>query len=123
MADHKWHLEEEVEVFAAVPLLAGIRMDILPIQVQSVIRPYVAGGLGTYILSDIHVIKEYGVERGTVQTSLSPGGYAAAGLNIHFSPAVALNFEAKYHVVDFDVDHNRSGVEVGLGMVFFWPLK
>jgi len=23
-------------------------------------------------------------------------------------------------MVDFDVDHDRSGIEVGLGMVFFW---
>ena len=95
-------------------------MDLLPVRSQSMIKPYIGGGLGTYILSDIHVVKEFGVERGTVETNLSPGGYGAAGLNIHFSPSVALNFEAKYHMVDFDVDHNRSGVEVGLGMVFFW---
>ncbi len=120
MADHKWHMEEDVEVFAAVPLLAGVRVDLLPVTSQSIIKPYVGGGLGTYILSDIHVTHEYGVEKGTVNTNLSPGGYGAAGLNIHFSPSVALNIEAKYHMVDFDADHNRSGVEVGMGMVFFW---
>jgi hypothetical protein len=119
-ADQRWHMEEEVEVFSAVPLLTGIRIDLLPINSQSIIKPYVSAGPGAYILSDIHVVREFGVERGTVDTRLAGGGYAAAGLNLHFSPGVALNFEAKYHLVDFDVNHDRSGVDVGLGMVFLW---
>ena len=53
-------------------------------------------------------------------TRLSGGGYAAAGLNLHFTPSFALNFEAKYHLVDFDVNHDRSGVDIGLGLVFLW---
>jgi hypothetical protein len=120
MADHKWYMEEDVEVFAAVPLLAGLRVDLLPATSQIMIKPYVGGGLGTYILSDIHITHEHGVEKGTIETNLSSGGYGAAGLNIHFSPSIALNFEAKYHMVNFDADHNRSGVEVGMGIVFFW---
>lgn len=119
-ADQRWHMEDEVEVFSAVPLLTGIRVDLLPIQSTSIIKPYVSAGPGAYILSDIHVVREFGVERGTIDTRLAGGGFAAAGLNLHFSPGVALNFEAKYHFVDFDSNHDRSGVDVGLGLVFLW---
>jgi hypothetical protein len=55
-----------------------------------------------------------------VDTKLAPGGYAAAGFNLFFSPGFALNFEGKYHFVDFDSNHNRSGAEIGLGLVFLW---
>jgi hypothetical protein len=119
-ADQKWHLDEEVEVFSAVPLLTGIRVDLLPVNSPSIIKPYVSAGPGAYILSDVHVVREFGVERGTINTSLAPGGYAAAGLNFYISAGIALNFEAKYHMVDFDSSHDRSGVDVGLGMVFLW---
>jgi len=119
-ANQKWYMDEEVEVFSAVPLLTGIRVDLLPVNTSSIIKPYVSAGPGAYILSDIHVVREFGVERGTIDTRLAGGGYAAAGLNLHFSPGVALNFESKYHMVDFDVNHDRSGVDIGLGMVFLW---
>jgi hypothetical protein len=119
-ANQKWHMDEEVEVFSAVPLLTGIRVDLLPLTSQGIIKPYISAGPGAYILSDVHVIREFGVEKATVDTKLAPGGYAAAGFNLFFSPGIALNFEGKYHFVDFDSSHNRSGAEVGLGLVFLW---
>ena len=119
-ADQKWHMDEEVDVFCAVPLLTGVRMDLFPVNSPSIIKPYVSAGPGAYIISDIHVEREHGVERGTINTRLSGGGYAAAGLNLHLSPSFALNFEAKYHLVDFDVNHDRTGVDIGLGLVFLW---
>ena len=119
-ADQKWHMDEEVDVFSAVPLLTGIRMEIFPVNFPGIIKPYVSAGPGAYIISDIHIERENGVERGTIASRLSGGGYAAAGLNLYFSPSIALNFEAKYHLVDFDVKHDRSGAEIGLGLVFLW---
>ena len=119
-ADQKWHMDEEVEVFSAVPLLTGVRFDLLPINSPGIIKPYLSVGPGAYILSDIHVVHEHGVEKGTVETWLVGGGYAAAGLNLHFSPGFALNVEAKYHMVDFDSNHNRSGADIGLGLIFLW---
>jgi hypothetical protein len=119
-ADKRWHMEEEVDVFSAIPLLTGIRMDLLPVNSPSIIKPYVSAGTGAYIISDIHIEREHGVERGSIDSRLSGGGYAAAGLNLHFTPSFALNFEAKYHLVDFDVNHDRSGVDIGLGLVFLW---
>ena len=113
-------MNEEVEVFSAVPLLTGLRIELLPLNSQGIIKPYISAGPGAYILSDVHVIREFGGEKATVDTKLAPGGYAALGFNLHFSPGVALNFEAKYHFVDFDSSHNRSGADVGLGMVFLW---
>jgi len=119
-AKQKWHMDEEVDVFSAVPLLTGIRLDLLPVSSSSIIKPYVSAGPGAYIISDIHIEHENGLERGTINTRLAGGGYAAAGLNLYFTPSFALNFEAKYHLVDFDVDHDRSGVDIGLGLVFLW---
>jgi len=117
---HKWFAEEDVQVFAAVPILAGVRMDLLPLTSPGIIKPYIAAGAGGYILSDVQVEHEWGLEKGTVETYLVGGGYGAAGLNINFSSSLALNIEAKYHLVNFDVNHDRSGAEVGLGMVFMW---
>jgi hypothetical protein len=119
-ADQRWHMDEEVEVFSAVPLLTGLRIDLLPVNSPGIIKPYISAGPGAYILSDIHVIREFGVEKGTIETELVGGGYAAAGLNLFISPGFAVNFEAKYHLVGFDSSHDRSGVDVGLGLVFLW---
>jgi hypothetical protein len=113
-------MDEEVDVFSAIPLLTGIRVDLMPVNFPGIIKPYIAAGPGAYIISDIHLEHEHGVERGTIDSRLSAGGYAAAGLNLHFTPSFALNFEAKYHLVDFDVNHARSGAEIGLGLVFLW---
>ena len=118
--EQKWYWDEEVEVFSAVPLLTGIRFDLLPIHSPSMIKPYLSVGSGAYILSDIHVIRESGVERGTIETHLTPGAYGAAGLNLNLSSRLALNFETKYHWVDFNFGHDRSNVEIGLGLVYSW---
>jgi hypothetical protein len=119
-ATQKWYMDEDVEVFSAVPLLTGLRIDLLPVDSPSIIKPYISAGPGAYILSDIHVVHENDIERATVDSRLAAGGYAAAGLNLHFSSGFALNFEAKYHLVDFDSNHDRSGFDVGLGVVFLW---
>ena len=30
------------------------------------------------------------------------------------------NFDARYHFINFDVNHEKSGWEYGLGVVFAW---
>jgi outer membrane protein W len=112
--------DEEVEVFSAVPMLVGAKYDILPLNSKSNLRPYLSIGPGAYILSDVFVKSKFGVDHGYVKTSVRGGMHAGAGFNFFFTETFGLNFETKYHMVDFNPDHNRSGYELGLGLVFMW---
>lgn len=118
--EHKVWFDEEVEVFSAVPMLVGIKYDILPLKSKSSLRPYISFGPGAYILSDVQVRRKFGVERGHVSTSMRGGVHAGAGFNFFFTESFGLNFETKYHLVDFDPDNSRTGVEIGIGLVFMW---
>ena len=112
--------DEEVEVFSAVPILFGVKYDILPIKSKSFLRPYISFGPGAYIISDVFVKRTFGVEHAHVKTKVRGGAHAAAGFNFFFTESFGLNFEAKYHLVDFDPDNSRTGIELGLGLLFMW---
>ena len=118
--EHKVWLDEEIEVFSAVPMLVGVKYDILPIKSKSFLRPYISAGPGAYIISDVQVQRAHGIERGHISTKVRGGAHAAAGFNFFFTETFGLNFETKYHLVDFDPNHNRSGYELGIGLLVMW---
>ena len=118
--EHKVWLDEEVEVFSAVPMLVGVKYDILPIKSKSFLRPYISFGPGAYIISDVQVRRVHGVEHGHISTKVRGGAHAAAGFNFFFTETFGLNFETKYHLVDFDPNHNRTGYELGIGLLVMW---
>jgi outer membrane protein W len=118
--EHKVWLDEEVEVFSAVPMLVGVKYDILPLKSKSFLRPYISIGPGVYIISDVQVQRVHGIEHGHVSTKVRGGAHAAAGFNFFFTETFGLNFETKYHMVDFDPNHNRSGYELGIGLLVMW---
>ena len=119
-AEQKVWFDEEVEVFSVVPMLVGIKYDILPLRSKSLLRPYVSIGPGAYIVSDVLVQRKFGIEHGHVRTRVRGGLHAGAGFNFFFTESFGLNFETKYHLVDFDPDNNRTGFELGIGLLFMW---
>ncbi len=113
---------EDVEVNAIIPILFGLRHDLFSFRSRSALQPYLAFGAGPYCLSEINVKERYfeQEEEVSVKTRVKPGGYAGGGMNFMFSSWFGLNFDIKYHFVDFNVNHDYSGWEYGFGFFFTW---
>ena len=113
---------EETDVNAVTPVLLGLRHDLFSYDTQSSLIPYVTFGVGPYFFNDIHVESEYfGYEsEAEVKTKAKMGGYAGGGLNFMLASWFGFNFDARYQFINFDVNHDKSGWEYGLGVVFAW---
>jgi outer membrane protein W len=113
---------ENVEVNAVTPVLLGFRHNLLPYNTQSDLQPYLSFGAGPYWINDIKVRDRYygDDEEVYVKSKVKPGGYAGGGLNFMLGNWVGLNFDIKYHFVDFRKAHPNSGYEYGLGFFFTW---
>jgi len=110
--------EDEVDATAVVPVLFGVQRDFLSVGNSSDLRPYVAFGGGPYWITDVHERKS--LDREEVISRIDPGIYFGGGLHFFLSQKFALNFDAKYHMVNFDPDNDISGLEVGLGFSIMW---
>ena len=77
-------------------------------------------GGGPYFLTDIRVRETFYDEEVNISTVLKPGVYAGGGLDFMLNSWFGLNFDVKYHVIDFDVSHEQTGFEYGLGIQFMW---
>lgn len=112
---------EDVDVNAIIPILFGLRHDLFSYRSSSALQPYLAFGAGPYLISEIKVRERY-IEHSdvSVKTRVKPGGYAGGGMNFMFSNWFGLNFDIKYHFVDFNVKHDYSGWEYGFGFLFTW---
>jgi len=117
-----YYYGEDVHVDAIVPVLFGLKHDLFSVYSRSALRPYLSLGGGPYWLSNIDVKdRHYEMEEEVrVRTKLKPGGYAGGGMNFMFSSWFGINFDAKYHFVDFNVNHDYSGWEYGFGFFFTW---
>ncbi|MBN2365909.1 MAG: outer membrane beta-barrel protein [Calditrichaeota bacterium] len=114
---------EEVQTNAVIPLLFGLRYNLLPISIQSNLQPYAQAGFGTYWISDIHVESDYfydSYEKVSFSSESRPGGYVGAGMNFMLSKKFAINFDMRYHMVDFRSDEYHNGIEFGFGCSLMW---
>lgn len=113
---------DETKVNAVTPVLLGLRHDLFSYDTQSALIPYIAVGVGPYWFNDIYVKTEYfGPENETeVRTKAKIGGYAGGGVNFMIASWFGFNFDARYQFINFDVNHEKSGWEYGLGIVFAW---
>jgi len=113
--------QEEVNTAAIIPVLFGVRYEILPSTIKSTLRPYVSAAVGPYWLNEIMVYNDhYFDEEVTIDTSIRPGGYAGAGVNFMLSKNVAINYDMRYHVVDFQDERYHNGFELGIGLTILW---
>jgi outer membrane protein W len=111
---------QKVGVFNMTPILFGLRYDFLQSQNYGLLQPYLSGGFGAYVFSDVKVAQGILYEDVEVVSNVKPGLYLASGLNIYLSSWIALNFDGKYHFVNLNPDFERSGFEFGIGFNFVW---
>ncbi len=111
---------ENVDVTAVTPVLLGFRHNLFSVYSQSALQPYIAYGAGPYWLHDITVRERLYGDEAVVKSKIKPGAYAGGGMNFMLASWFGLNFDVKYHFIDFNVNHDFSGFEYGLGFVLMW---
>ncbi len=114
--------DANVHISTVNPITFGLRYELFSLDNQSAFQPYISGGAGPYLLSDIYATEEHfgDDEEVSAKTDAIKGGYAGAGLNFAFTSWLNFGFDARYHFVDFDKKHERSGWEYGFGLTFMW---
>jgi len=115
-----YYTDRDVDVFAVTPILFGLRMEITSPESQVAFKPYLSLGAGPYWISNIRVKERMFEEEVTVETKFNRGGYLGGGVNFLLSDWFAINFDVKYHFIEFNVNHENSGYEYGLGFCFMW---
>lgn len=118
--EYSGFFNDDVDVSAVIPVTFGFRVQPLSARSHSSLQPYFSMGGGPYWLADIRVRENYFEEEVKVHTVLKPGVYAGGGMDFLLSSWFGFNFDVKYHVIDFDVDHERTGFEYGIGIQFMW---
>ena len=107
------------DVTAIIPFLFGMRYDFLATHSQSALQPYFSFGAGPYWITNVdQPFSNNDTFTGTVDSGLKPGAYAGAGMNLALASWLALNFDLKYHFVDFQYDQDFSGMDFGFGLTF-----
>ena len=112
---------EHVKSNVITPILFGLRFNLLPLYTESALEPYISGGIGAYILSDVvaHSIDTYD-EEVIVNTTTKAGAYAGGGLNFMFTKGFGMNYDVRYHWIDFQTEQFNSGFEFSIGLLFMW---
>lgn len=125
-------------VHAAIitPLVFGVRHELFSNGRKNGFQPYLSAGIGPYWFHDVVTKQDYNefyeyngcwydddddedVEV-SVTTKLMKGAYAGGGVNMALTSWMNLNFDVKYHFIDFDTKNKNSGYEFGLGLNFMW---
>ena len=112
---------ENVDLSAIIPFLFGFRFDVLSARYATAFQPYVAGGVGPYWIVFYSARSFAGLSNElSLRSDLKFGGYAGGGLNAVLRSWFALNFDVKYHFVDFKAGEGYSGLEFGIGFSLMW---
>ncbi|MBN1781801.1 transglutaminase domain-containing protein [bacterium] len=116
--------DEDVRVSVTIPLLVGVRFDLLSSRLESKIQPYLCAGTGTYWLMDT-AVEDHGFmdEEVSTESDFFFGGYVGGGSHVTLASWFALDFITQYHFVDFSKSHPKSGFEFGMGFCFMWGRK
>ncbi len=113
---------EDVKAEAVTGALLGLHYELFPFRNITAFKPYLSAGMGPYWLSDINVQNRDFTDNNKVniKTRLRGGGYTGAGMNFMFSNWFGLNFDIRYHFINFNPMHKYSGWDYGLGINFYW---
>lgn len=112
---------EDLDISSIVPILLGIRYMLLPAENISFIQPYLEAGVGAYLLNEVRVgDNRFASETVSVGTDTRPGGYLGGGLDLMLGSNFAFNFNARYHLVDFQNKKYDNGIEFGFGIKIMW---
>ncbi len=110
----------DTNVDAMVPMLAGLRYDLLSGSSSSRLQPYVSFAVGPYWSSEIKVEHDMVEENVIGESKQYFGGYLGGGVNLMVSSWLGFNFDVRHHFVDWRVNNRYSGMEYGLGLYFMW---
>jgi outer membrane protein W len=122
--------KSSVDISAVIPITLGARYDFLTGRTRNAIQPYLCAGGGTYWLVRTQVAD--GTDADDVddeETWISAdsdclfGAYTGFGAHFTLASWFALNFDTRYHFVDFSTTDPNGGFEVGLGFCFMWGQK
>lgn len=119
-AESHFRSGEQLDIQGIIPLVLGLRHQLVGPTSQSALQPYLQFGGGPYWLTWVSGRETAFGDEFVVNTQLKPGAYAGGGLYFMLSSWFGLNFDVKYHFVDFNIQHERSGYEYGLGISFLW---
>ena len=117
---------DNVDFSALVPLLFGLRYELLTPANTANLRPYLGAGFGPYWLatgtSGYTSDGLLGQEQVDVSSEFKIGTYVGTGVNLHLFKWFAFNFDFKYHFVDFKnlETFKFTGLEFGLGLSAMW---
>ncbi len=114
------YLVKTSEATAIIPFLLGCRYDIFSPRLPSSIQPYLSLGAGPYWISSVKSESPLTSSAQSVESTLQYGMYGGGGANILLSNWFALNFDLKYHFVDFEFEKDYSGLEFGMGFSLMW---
>ncbi len=122
--EEKGIFDEDVNVSVLIPVVLGMRYDLLPTRIESTVQPFVCAGFGPYWLMNSSVQSE-GLTQSDVSTEWDFffGGYAGMGSHFILTSWFALNCMTRYHFVDFSKSNPNSGFEFGMGFTFMWGHK
>ncbi|KAA3660817.1 MAG: hypothetical protein DWQ10_05855 [Calditrichaeota bacterium] len=121
-----WSLtdSEHDNVSMVIPLLFGLRWDLLPGKLPTSFQPYLTIGGGPYWNTEISGSSQNIVQNEVlVETGTRLGWYAGGGMNLMLASWFALNFDLKHHFINYEQNDDFSGLETSLGFVFMWGAK
>jgi outer membrane protein W len=119
--DHYTLSGDEVDVSGLIPILLGLRYHVLPASNSSSLQPYVAAGGGPYWANRVRVYEpDFPGSEVTIHSKMHTGFFVGGGIYFHLASWFALNWDMKLHCIDFDPNHDYSGLEVGFGFSFLW---
>lgn len=116
---NRYH-EDIIDVYTVSPLLIGVHYDILSEKNESSLRPYISTGAGPYWISHVKVNDRYYEDEVNIGTNMYGGAYLGSGINFPVKSWLGINFDMKYHFVNFNADNKFSGFEYGIGLHFMW---
>lgn len=121
--EHSDYFINTIEATTIVPILLGVRYDLLSTRMPSSIQPYLSFGGGPYWIASLTSNNALTNSKQTIASDLKFGVYSSIGTNILLSNWLALNLDLKYHFVDFKFEKNYSGLEFAMGFSFMWGQK
>jgi hypothetical protein len=113
-------LQSNTNVSTMIPLLIGLRYDLLSGRSASKLQPYLAVGAGPYWSTAFTVQSKNLQEEIVGDSKMQYGGYIGGGVHLLLTDWMALNFNVRQHFVDGRVNNEYSGMEFGLGLSVMW---
>jgi len=121
---HSDFVVKSTETTAIIPFLLGFRYDLLSPKMPTSLLPYFSFGGGPYWITNVETKNQLFFQDETViESGQKTGAYLGLGTNLLIASWLGLNFDMKYHFVDFKFEKGHSGLEMGLGLCLMWGRK